>query len=238
MMRFSLSSDSADAVSVVIPCFNTRSYVGEAIECALTQLRSNDEVIVVDDGSTDDSLSVIARYAPRAHCIRQPNQGISGARNTGLMHCTNPLVAFLDADDLWPEGSLAIRRATMASTPALGFVWGAVESFVSPELDADARGAVGILPPTRGGRLAGTLLVRRSVFDVVGGFDRTFRVGETIDWVARADAAGILSREIDAILLRRRVHGSNTMAKQQRMQSDYLRALRMSIDRKRALQAG
>jgi glycosyltransferase involved in cell wall biosynthesis len=233
MMRFSLDDSRTEAVSVVIPCFNARTYVGEAINSVLTQLRPGDEVIVVDDGSTDDSMSVIASFSQRVHAVRQRNQGISGARNTGLMHCTRETIAFLDADDLWPEGSLELRRRTLANNRSLGFVWGVVEAFISPELDAEARGAIGVLPPTRGGRLAGTMLVKRRVFEHVGGFDRTFHVGETMDWVARADAAGVVSEEIDAVLLRRRLHGANTMVKQQRMQSDYLRVLRLSIERKR-----
>jgi hypothetical protein len=71
----------------------------------------------------------------------------------------------------------------------------------------------------------------------VGGFDQTFQVGETLDWVARADAAGFRSRELPQNLLHRRVHGANTMVKQQRMQGDYLRALRASIERRRVMES-
>jgi glycosyltransferase involved in cell wall biosynthesis len=237
MMRLSPGDTQPTAVSVIIPCFNAATYVGESIACVLDQILPGDEVVVVDDGSTDDSLEVIASFGRQIHCVRQANQGISGARNTGLMHSQCGLIAFLDADDLWSTGSLDARRRALSSDSRLDYVWGGVQAFISPELDANAQAAIGMLPPTRGGRLAGTLLVRRKVFNSVGGFDQTFQVGETLDWVARADAAGFRSRELPQNLLHRRVHGANTMVKQQRMQGDYLRALRASIERRRVMES-
>ena len=91
-------------VSVIIPCFNYAEYVATAIESALTTIRAPHEVIVVDDGSTDASPQIIARY-PDVRSIRQPNAGVARARNQGLAVATGEFVMFLDADDwLLPGG--------------------------------------------------------------------------------------------------------------------------------------
>jgi hypothetical protein len=91
-------------ISVIIPNYNLAQYIGEAIQSVLHQTYQNFEIIVVDDGSTDNSREVIAGYQDRVKYIWQQNRGLSAARNTGLRNATGDLVAFLDADDLWyPE---------------------------------------------------------------------------------------------------------------------------------------
>src|SRR5215213_4245219 len=93
----------AGLVSVVIPCYNQAHFLGEAVESVLAQSYPRFEVVVVDDGSTDDTAEVAARY-PKVRCVRQQNQGLAAARNTGLRHSEGEYVVFLDADDrLLPE---------------------------------------------------------------------------------------------------------------------------------------
>jgi glycosyltransferase involved in cell wall biosynthesis len=227
------SHNAPDTVSVIIPCFNAERYVGEAIESVLAQILPGDEIIVVDDGSSDDSAEVIAGFGARVRYIHQPNQGISAARNSGLARAAGACMAFLDADDLWTPDSLAIRRGCLAAAPDLDYVYGWVEPFISPDMDAEARKTVGALPAVQPGRVAGTMLVRRRVFESVGAFDGNFKIGETMDWVARVDAAGHRSRDTGTVVLRRRIHGANTVIKQRKMQSDYLRVLRAAIERRR-----
>jgi len=88
----------AGLVSVVIPCYNQAHFLGEAIESVLAQSYPNFEIIVVDDGSTDDTSEVARRY-PGVRLVRQENKGLSGARNAGLAHSEEEYVVFLDADD-------------------------------------------------------------------------------------------------------------------------------------------
>src|SRR5215210_7179893 len=91
------------AVSVVIPCFNQGHFLGEALESVLSQTRPPDHVVVVDDGSVDNTAVVVGRF-PTVHYIRQPNGGLARARNTGLRHTRGEYLVFLDADDrLWPD---------------------------------------------------------------------------------------------------------------------------------------
>ncbi|HEV8550229.1 MAG TPA: glycosyltransferase family A protein [Polyangiaceae bacterium] len=106
---------SEPLISVVITCFNYAQYVGEAIESALAQTYSNLEVVVVDDGSTDASRDVIARYATRVRGIEQPNQGVAAACARGAAASRGDIVIFLDADDrLEPE---ALARVAAAWSP-------------------------------------------------------------------------------------------------------------------------
>ncbi len=212
-------------VSLVIPCFNAESYVGEAIASALAQTRLPDEIIVVDDGSEDDSGRVVRAFGEAVRYVWQENQGIGGARNTGLANATGEIVAFLDADDLWPVDSLASRLAILAADPGVDLAYGKVVEFQ----DVGGRYRELSIP----GRLAGASLVRRPVFDRIGAFDPALRIGETIDWVARAEAAGCRSGRTDTVVLRRRMHGTNTMIRLKGARNEYLQVLRAAIERRR-----
>ena len=117
-------------VSVVIPTFNRRETVGEAIDSVLSQEGAEVEVLVVDDGSTDGTAEVAQAFAPRVSVIRQANSGAGAARTAGLAATTAPLVAFLDADDRWhPTAAAALGRALNAHPAAL-VARGAAKSFL------------------------------------------------------------------------------------------------------------
>ncbi len=114
-------------VSVVIPCYNQAHYVNEAIESVLAQTYRNYEIIVVDDGSTDGTADVVARY-PSVRLVRQANKGISGARNAGLWESKGDYLVFLDADDrLLPE-ALEIGVDMLLANPECGFFVGHVRT--------------------------------------------------------------------------------------------------------------
>src|SRR5581483_8159413 len=88
-------------ISVIIPCFNHAAYLAKAIQSALVQTLPADEIIVVDDGSTDDTAKVTASSGTRIRYVYQSNAGLSAARNTGIKLATGKYIGFLDADDLW-----------------------------------------------------------------------------------------------------------------------------------------
>ncbi len=104
----------AELVSVVIPCYQQAQYLGEAIESVLAQTYPHLEVVVVDDGSTDNASAIASRY-PGVRCIREPNSGPAAARNAGIRNSNGDFLVFLDADDrLLPEGVEAGVRALEA----------------------------------------------------------------------------------------------------------------------------
>jgi glycosyltransferase involved in cell wall biosynthesis len=108
------------AISVVIPCYNGSKYLHETLKSVLAQTFPPLEVIVVDDGSTDDSAAIAESYGPPVRVIRQPNQGESVARNRGIEEANGEWVAFLDADDMWLPEKLAEQAKLMA--PEVGAV--------------------------------------------------------------------------------------------------------------------
>src|SRR5271169_6309691 len=100
-------------VSVVIPTYNRAHLVCRAVDSALAQCLDGDEVIVVDDGSTDNTEAALAPYGSRIVHLRVPNGGAGKARNIGVKAASNPLIAFLDSDDEWMKGKLEIQRTLM-----------------------------------------------------------------------------------------------------------------------------
>ena len=104
-------------VSVIIPTFNRAWILAEAIDSVLGQTCPADEIIVVDDGSTDDTRALLKRYGNRIEILRQPNQGVSAARNNGWRRATGALIALLDADDLWRPAKLERQIAFFNNHP-------------------------------------------------------------------------------------------------------------------------
>lgn len=109
-------------VSVIIPAYNHAEFLREAVDSALQQTVPPAQVIVVDDGSTDETPRILAAYGGRIRAIRQPNQGAGAARNAGLAEATGDYVAFLDSDDVWHPRKLERQLARFDADPDLGLV--------------------------------------------------------------------------------------------------------------------
>jgi len=225
------------AVSVIVPLYNDEPYLDEALRSILDQTRPPEQIIVVDDGSTDGSVEVARKYLPRITVLTQANQGAAGARNLGIAAATGDVIAFLDADDLWTADSLQRRLDVLEADPGVDAVYGLVEQFISPDVDAPTRERLHLPEGQTAARFAGAILVRRRVFDRVGVFDPALRVGEMIDWSARLQDSGAKVAVIEDLVMRRRIHGANTMLNKAPGHGDYLRALRASVARKAAKQS-
>ena len=104
-------------ISIIIPTYNRANLIKRAIESALRQTIPGDEIIVVDDGSTDDTEQVLSPYREKIKYFKIPNSGAGSARNFGICNSRNPLVAFLDSDDEWMPGKLELQRAFMEKCP-------------------------------------------------------------------------------------------------------------------------
>lgn len=223
-------------VSVIIPVYNYERYLGEAIESVLRQTYKHIEVIVVDDGSTDRSGEVAKSFADKGvrYC-HQVNAGIGPARNQGVELAHGELLAFLDADDRWPEEKTELQLRAFENDPALEMVFGqAVQLQNGPEWEAGVND--GKLPASGmvAGIIPGTLFIKREAFDRVGKFPAGLKVGEFIDWYARAVELQIRSLVLPDLLLWRRIHDSNTGVRERQSRSDYARVLKAALDRKRA----
>lgn len=219
-------------VTVVIPVFNCRQYLSEAIESALGQTYKPVEVIVVDDGSTDGSRDVASRY-DSVRVFRQDHGGLGAARNAAIARASGEYLSFLDADDVWLPGKLDLQLRALAADPSADMVFGHVEEFISPELDEATRRNLRCHEGPMAGMFAGTMIVRRSSYDRVGPFETGWQVGEFVDWYARAKERGLRSLVLPEIVLRRRLHKSNMGVRLRDSRADYARILKASLDRRR-----
>lgn len=119
------TSDGNGRVSVVLPTYNRATLVGRAIDSALSQTAAElCEIIVVDDGSTDNTAEVVAAYGSRVRYLRQPNAGVSAARNAGIAASTGEFIAFLDSDDLWEPDKIERQLAALRRWPEAVLVGG------------------------------------------------------------------------------------------------------------------
>jgi glycosyltransferase involved in cell wall biosynthesis len=159
-------------VSVIIPVYNYDRYLGEAIESVVSQTHQRLEPIVVDDGSSDQSGEVARSFADRGvrYC-HQVHAGIGPARNKGVELAQGYFLAFLDADDCWPQEKIERQLRAFDSDPTLEMVFGqAVQLQNGPEWESGVKGkklsVAGMVP----GMVPGTMLIKRAAFLRVGKF--------------------------------------------------------------------
>lgn len=183
-------------VSIIIPAYNQARYLGAAVQSALDQTYANVDVLVVDDGSTDDTAQVAQQFTdPRVRYIYQENRGLSGARNTGIRHATGDFLTYLDSDDLFLPQKLEILLPALQAQPHLGLVAGQampVDEIGQPigklfdkPLPAD------LTQLLLGNPLhVGSVLLRREWQQRVGFFDETLRSYEDWDMWLRLALAG------------------------------------------------
>lgn len=220
-------------ISVIIPAHNSERYIGAAIESVISQSRPVDEIVVVDDGSVDRTEKIVRSFDDAVLYQRQPNRGAGAARNAGIEAATGEVLAFLDSDDLWTVHKTRLQMGVLEKATDVDIVFGYVSQFVSPELDAEAKRKI-VCPETpMAGYVPGTMIARREVFDRVGMFETGLKVGEFVAWYMHAQEAGVTSRLLQDVVMRRRIHATNTGVMHRDAYSDYIRVLKASLDRRR-----
>lgn len=227
-------------ISVVVPAYNAAPFLADALESAVGEMSvlppgKSFEILVVDDGSKDATPEIAAGYAGRGvRCLSRSIQGgIGAARNTGVAAARGELLAFLDADDLWPAGRLALLMAALDSAGRAGVVFGHLRQFACPSMAPDVRRRLRVPAEPIAGYCADAMVLRRSDFLSVGSFNETLKVGEFIDWFARARDLGFATRLIDQVVLERRIHGANQTIRHRADYGDYALALKRTLDRRR-----
>lgn len=218
-------------VACVIPVYNGARYLRQAIESVLGQTHQPIELVVVDDGSRDASAAIAASYGDRLRSLRRPRGGPAAARNAGVRATTAEYVAFLDQDDWWPPAKIATQMAHFVRRPDLDVSVGHVESVFDGPSEARTanRPRSGIVP----GYVPGTLLIRRTAFERVGGFDEQLWFVDALDWFARASQHGIAADLLPDVLLFHRVHGDNLSRRGDDSRSEALRVLRAALHQRR-----
>lgn len=219
-------------VSVVIPVYNAERYLEEAISSVLAQSNVRTEIILVDDGSTDGSAAVALRHCPPAKYFAQSNGGPAAALNTGASHATGDYLAFLSADDIWLPQKLEWQLAALSDDPECEMVFGHMQHFYSGELSDEQKKKLHCPPEPMAALAAGTLLIHRASFLKVGLFDTKWRVGEFMDWHARACDLGIRRKLLPQVVSMRRVHGANHTVRTDHVPKTYAAMLKATLDRR------
>ena len=227
------TSQSGGRVSVMIGVYNGAPYLAEAIDSVLAQTRPAFELIVVDDGSEDESGEIARGYGPPVRCVRQERGGMAAARNRAVQDAAGDYFAFLDADDRFAPDKLERQVAAFAADPVLDVVYGHVSEFLSPDLDADARAL--LRPPQTNvpWPTPNLMLVKREAFLRVGGFSTELKVGIGVDWYARSVEAGLKSVVPPTVVLERRLHAENNGIRERAFKPQYLHVLKQALDRRR-----
>jgi glycosyltransferase involved in cell wall biosynthesis len=233
-------------ISVVIPAFNCDRFIAEAVQSVLVQGRAVSEVIVADDGSTDATAKIVERFGPPVRLLRGSNGGPAAARNRAIKSARSDYIAFLDADDVWLPGKIDAQWSYLETHPDVRFLFSGFELWEMGEHGEDRYTPARFSDTSlwRGEAMAGwlypallldsivhtiTVLMHRSVFDVVGDFDETLRTGEDYDYWLR------VSRhfEMHALcksLARYRLH-SGGATRPVRSESNELKVLMRAIER-------
>jgi glycosyltransferase involved in cell wall biosynthesis len=222
-------------LSVVIPAFNAASHLDEAIASVVAEVEGRAEIIVVDDGSSDDTAAIADAHGDSGvSCIRRHRQGGAGAaRNQGVAAARGRYLAFLDADDRWTTGRLRALEAALHAADAARIAFGHMRQFLCPRMDSQARRRLHCPAQPMPGYCAGAMLMHREDFQRVGPFEEDLKVGEFIGWFARARDLGLATVMIEDVVLERRIHGANQTIRHRADQADYLHAVKRALDRRR-----
>ncbi len=214
-----------------MPVRNGERFIAEALTSAFSQRPALDEFIVINDGSTDATPSILARFAqdhPNLRVIHQENQGLEITRNALVRMASGEFLAFLDSDDVWPEGRHERLLAILTSHPDADIVRGLLRRFETTGTEdrfVDER--------RRAPNLSASL-IRRSVFRRVGPLDPTLPHAGDVDWWLRVDATALTTVWIDDVVLHYRRHDDNMTNNEALEQESILEVLRRSIQRRRA----
>jgi glycosyltransferase involved in cell wall biosynthesis len=221
------------SLSVVIPAWNAASTIGEALASVAEQRPPADEVILVDDGSTDGTADVARRAHPGIRVLAQARSGTAAALNRGIEAGRSSLLAFLDADDRWSPGKLRVQRDWLARSEGAEGVLGRVETFLCPSAPAEAASRYRMPTGPEVAWFTGALLVRRDAFERVGPFAEDLEVGFAIDWFDRARVAGLRLAIPEQTVLYRRIRPASLSHRNPRKTRAYLEMARRALLRRR-----
>jgi glycosyltransferase involved in cell wall biosynthesis len=215
---------SERSISVVIPTYNRCDLVMNAVESVLSQKVKGVDVVVIDDGSTDDTRELFKQPRLGVRYIYQQNSGVSAARNRGVVESSGNLIAFLDSDDIWAPGKLQAQADLVTSDAVISFqgvgwfvdaeedapLLEQVSQVIWPRRDADGFVSDAVLDVAEGRYFhLGTMLCTRAAFAHVGFFDPSLCMGEDEDWFSRASLIKRFHYD-PRPLLQRRFHGNQT----------------------------
>ncbi len=222
-------------VSVIIPVYNSEQYLEDSIKSVLAQSYQPLEIIIVNDGSSDNSERVARKFAQQTAYFFQSNLGAAAARNHGIKKSNGDFLSFLDADDLWEPDKIRKQMDILGKDADLDMVFGNVFQFISPDIKSVSKIKLDETDKILPGYVPGTILIRKEAFLKVGLFSTEWKIGEFIDWYLKAIETELSHFMLSEILMRRRIHSSNLGIRLKDTRTDYVKILKSSLDRRRKI---
>lgn len=214
-------------ISIIIPTYNRADMIIESIQSVLDQTYQNIEVIIVDNGSEDETVLKVQQLGdPRIRVCIERKRGAAYARNTGVRQAAGTVFAFLDSDDLWAPQKLMLQMKQLKEAGSGAMLFTEFREFHSDQ-------PYGVLQ--RGEMSMSlsiiTLMIRKSDFMQVGYFNAALQTGEFMEWYARAVDLGLKTAKVSDVMTFRRIHAGNT-ASSARTGIDYINACRAILVRR------
>ena len=219
-------------VSVVVPTLNAARYLSYGLDSVEAQTYDAWEVVLVDGGSTDETLEIAGRY--RVRVVRQRGKGLADAWNLGIEAARGELVAFLDSDDLWEPQKLSRQVEVLDGDEELDCVISLARFVLEPGFPVPPGFRPELLESAHPAQLPSALLARRSVFERIGVFETRFAIAADVDWFARAKDAGVRMEVVPELLVHKRMHDTNlSTLGGTTVNRELLEVLRASVQRQR-----
>jgi glycosyltransferase involved in cell wall biosynthesis len=219
-------------VSVIVPVLDGERFLGAALDSVGAQTYPHVEIIVIDEGSSDRSVEIVAKR-PAVRLLRQGRAGVAAARNAGAEEARGELIAFLDQDDEWRPDKLECQVALLGERPDIAIALTHIEVVLEAGTPLPEWVLRDWLTTPQRGYIPSTWLVRREAFEQIGPFDTSYAMAADGDWLARAKDAGLSSEMLAGALVRWRIHGANHSFDQETMRRELLRLLLSSSRRQR-----
>ncbi|MDX2028148.1 MAG: glycosyltransferase [Alphaproteobacteria bacterium] len=225
---------SGPRISVIIPYYKAAAFVENAVASIRRQNYTNLEIILIDDGSEDDVAARVKGWGDDIVFLQQPNKGPAAARNLGIQKATGEIIAFLDADDLWPDDKLAVQLPKLEQDGELGIVTGRVQyvrlaGAEDRELPFDENNTIVHVH-------LGATLVRREVFERTGLFNEGLRMSEDMDWFLRVRENQVKTVILPETVLIYQMHAFNMTRQLTVKNARMIEVLKASLNRRRAAQ--
>lgn len=221
-------------ISVIISVYNADRYLSESLDSVLNQSMPAKEIIVINDGSTDQSVKILKSYGKKIKLIDRENKGVPYSINEGLSLVKQPWVAFNDGDDIWAQNKLELQYKYLLKNRDLRILFGMMQQFISPELSETDKASIYVPDSPEKALIRPAMLAHQSVFEDHGLFNTTLKVGDFIEWFQRIKENGVKFGFIEEVIYRRRLH-KNSLSSEKGIKDDFLRILKAKLDRAKNL---
>lgn len=207
--------DTEPLVSVIIPTYNRREYIGEALDSVISQTYRNLEIIIIDDGSTDNTKEYVETHyrelieSGTIRYIYKEHSGISESRNAGIRNSFGSLLAFIDSDDIWDKDKLRLQVDYLNDHPDCSIVSTLYSNFFDDAMLPMTEESIRILNEKRSKQCFASICCRKAVFQICGLMDPSLSTGEDVEWTFRTKCFRYEIGVIEQELYFRRVHNHN-----------------------------